>query len=90
MTKFEFLTKFLYNICTKDERVRNMRDINRIDKYMELLTQIWKEFPDLRFGQLLANMLGSIQQETQKDIFFMEDAEFFAAFMRWYKGMKGE
>lgn len=67
-----------------------MRDINRIDMYMELLTRIWKEFPDLRFGQLLANMLGFIQQEAQKDIFFIEDEEFFATFTKWYKGMKGE
>lgn len=67
-----------------------MRDINRIDMYMELLTRIWKEFPDLRFGQLLANMLGFIQQETHEDIFFTEDEEFFAAFVKWYHEMKGE
>ena len=67
-----------------------MRNPNRINMYMELLTRIWKEFPDLRFGQLLANMLGFIQQETQKDIFFIEDEEFFATFTKWYKEMKGD
>lgn len=67
-----------------------MRNPERIDMYMELTRRIWKEFPDLRFGQLLANMLGYVQQEAQKDIFFIEDEEFFAIFTKWYKEMKGE
>ena len=67
-----------------------MRNPERIDRYMNLLTQVWKEFPDLRFGQLLANMLGFVQQEAQKDIFFIEDEEFFATFTKWYKEMKGD
>ena len=65
------------------------RDPKRIDKYMELLTQVWKDFPDLRFGQLLANMLGFVQQQTKTDIFFLEDEEFFKVFEDWYRQMKG-
>lgn len=67
-----------------------MRNPGRIDMYMELLTRIWKEFPDLRFGQLLANMLGYIQQENNVDIFFLEDEQFFISFVKWYKEMKGD
>lgn len=34
-----------------------MRDPKRIDKYINALTLIWKENPDLRFSQLVLNVL---------------------------------
>ena len=38
----------------KDERL--MRDINRIEPFMNEVAGIWKEkFPDWRFGQLMSN-----------------------------------
>lgn len=31
-----------------------MRDINRIDPFLEELGELWKTHPDLRFGQLVS------------------------------------
>lgn len=48
-----------------------MRDINRIDPFLAELGNMWKEMPDLRFGQIiyiLADKLG-------RDIFFPEESE---------------
>ena len=51
-----------------------MRDINRIEPFMEELTTIWKEqCPDWRFGQFISNVLGWIQSEKEIDIFFIEE-----------------
>ena len=33
-----------------------MKDINRIEPFMEKLTEVWKEQPDLRFGELIKNI----------------------------------
>lgn len=34
-----------------------MRNINRIDSILEKLGNIWKEYPDLRLGQLICNII---------------------------------
>ena len=67
-----------------------MRNPDRIDKYMERLGNIWKDYPDFRFGQLLMNLLGDVQEEVGMDLFFVEDPEFFEAFEKCYKRMMGE
>lgn len=33
-----------------------MRDINRIDNYLDVIKKIWKQNPDLRFSQLVLNI----------------------------------
>jgi uncharacterized protein YihD (DUF1040 family) len=33
-----------------------MREIERIERILELIKKNWKDYPDLRFGQLLINM----------------------------------
>lgn len=48
-----------------------MRDIDRIDPFMARLTELWKTFPDLRFGQLVTNFLSFIG----RDPFYLEDDE---------------
>lgn len=58
-----------------------MRDINRIDKFMEELTKIWKEqCPDWRFGQLMVNVLGTLN----KDPFFPEEDEMIQHFRNFF------
>lgn len=42
------------------------RDENRIEPFLEVLRKVWKESPDLRFGQLVSNALG-------KNSFYLED-----------------
>ena len=47
-----------------------MRDINRIKPFMNELTEIWKEVPDWRFGQLIENLK---RYMNVKDLFYIED-----------------
>ena len=44
-----------------------MRDPNRIDRICALLSEVWKQYPDWRLGQLLFNLTG------RYDMFYVED-----------------
>lgn len=49
-----------------------MRDINRIDTFLEQLGNIWKtKCPDWRFGQLMVNVFAKMDN----DPFFPEEDE---------------
>ena len=50
-----------------------MRDPQRIDDFCDRLKEIWKQVPDWRFGQLMCNVLGEVQNNTKQDIFYIED-----------------
>ena len=39
-----------------------MRDINRIQIILNTLRDIWIEYPDLRFGQLIENIMVSYEK----------------------------
>lgn len=52
-----------------------MRDPKRIDKFCDLLKEIWKRVPDWRFGQLISN-LGKQLEWTPGGFFYAEDEEF--------------
>ena len=43
-----------------------MRDPNRIHEFCQELERVWSKTPDLRFGQLVVNVLGV-------DPFYIED-----------------
>ena len=47
-----------------------MRDINRIDPFLDALGKLWKIFPDLRFAQVV-NMLKN--SGGWYDMFYVED-----------------
>ena len=47
-----------------------MRDINRIEPFMNELTEIWRTVPDWRFGQLVENFKRFARVE---DLFYIED-----------------
>lgn len=79
-----------FEIIPENRKEFNMRDPNRIDGYMEKLKKIWKDSPDLRFGQLLMNLLGEVQSELKKDLFYVEDKEFFDAFEKCYERIFGK
>ena len=49
-----------------------MRDINRIESFMNELTEIWRTVTDWRFGQLIENFKTCEQID---DLFYMEDSE---------------
>lgn len=57
-----------------------MRDVNRIKPFMKILTEIWLESPDLRFGQLVSNIFSYMDSD---DIFFPEDYKWLEAFKEW-------
>lgn len=52
-----------------------MRDPKRIDKFCDLLKELWKRVPDWRFGQLISN-LGRQLEWTPGGFFYAEDEEF--------------
>ena len=60
-----------------------MRDSNRIYKYCHELTEIWGKVPDWRFGQFILNMERACRVNEGKDVFYMEDEDFFK-FMNEY------
>lgn len=45
-----------------------MRDVNRIPDFLKTVEEVWRKYPDMRFGQLVVNVLGV-------DPFYVEDAE---------------
>jgi uncharacterized protein YihD (DUF1040 family) len=57
------------------ERRNNiMRDKNRIKPFMKILTELWLENPDLRFGQFVHNIYYKLREDG--DIFNVEDNDF--------------
>lgn len=56
-----------------------MRDPKRIDKFCDLLKELWKRVPDWRFGQLISNLGRQFRSDfewTPGALFYMEDEEF--------------
>ena len=43
--------------------VKLMRDINRIDPLLAKLGALWKQYPDMRFGQLIINLLDNPERD---------------------------
>lgn len=56
-----------------------MRDPNRIDKTLEEIGKIWKEYPDLRLGQLLLNAV------RDPALYYLEDKEIIKELKNLYK-----
>lgn len=50
-----------------------MRDPNRIKPFLDRLGKVWKQLPDLRFGQLIENVFETIHQRQGLDCFYVED-----------------
>jgi hypothetical protein len=63
-----------------------MRDINRIEPFMRILTELWLKNPDLKFGQLISNIFSYIESD---DMFFSEDYKWLEAFKE-YENRSGD
>jgi len=50
-----------------------MRSIDRIDPIMKELTEYWKENQDLRFFQMIGNLLQQSYLDYDGDTFYKED-----------------
>ena len=58
-----------------------MRDIERIEPFLQEIGKLWKQVPDWRFGQLMSNVLNSLPQ----DPFHYEDKEMLEEFDKYFK-----
>lgn len=61
-----------------------MRDKNRIRPFLDRLEKVWSKVPDWRFGQLLCNVLNSMDRAP----FYAEDDEMIEYFEKWFKEEK--
>lgn len=50
-----------------------MRDPNRIEPIITEIENFWKENPDLRLGQIIANCLRAYDGRLNCDPFYIED-----------------
>lgn len=57
-----------------------MRDIKRIDKVCDRLKQLWKQYPDLRLGQIILNVI----QDPQ--LYYIEDDDLINILEKHYGG----
>lgn len=65
-----------------------MRDPNRIEYFCTELAELWSNWPDLRFGQIMYNIAKYVQFEHGKDIFYMEDEELMVVLREQLRGLK--
>ena len=56
-----------------------MRDPERIPRFLVIVEKIWKQSPDLRFYQMIANCL-----PYDKDSYYIEDPELLARLIQTY------
>lgn len=59
-----------------------MRKRERIKPFLERLEAVWNKVPDWRFGQLMCNVLNSMEQ----DPFFPEDDQMIEYFEKYFEG----
>jgi uncharacterized protein YihD (DUF1040 family) len=50
-----------------------MRDPNRIDEILTWLREEWEKNPDIRLGQLIANLSPAFVRSEAKSLFYLED-----------------
>ena len=62
-----------------------MRDINRIEPFMNELTEIWYTVPDWRFGQLIENLKKFAEVE---DLFYIEDDKMLEILKKFKEELK--
>lgn len=60
-----------------------MRNVERIDPFLQKLGSYWKKVPDWRFGQLMSNVCAWLG-----DPFFYEDDEFLNKFEEYFSESK--
>jgi hypothetical protein len=61
------------------------RDPKRIDEILNRLKRLWLCYPDLRFGQLVSNIISGKPQPQ----FYIEDDEFVTAIEDYQKQISG-
>lgn len=57
-----------------------MRDPERIDEVLQVLSDAWHTVPDLRLGQLICNL----QLAENNDLFYVEDDKFIELLEKYF------
>lgn len=65
-----------------------MRDPERIKLFCDELAELWSNWPDLRFGQIMYNISKYVQFEHGKDMFYMEEDELMEVIRHQLRGIK--
>ena len=65
-----------------------MRDSKRIKSFCIELAELWSNWPDLRFGQIMSNISKYVQFEHGKDIFYLEDDELMKILREQLRGLE--
>lgn len=65
------------------------RDINRIYPFCNRLAALWSQYPDLRFGQLMHNVVVYAKANYDKDIFYIEEDELLQLIKEYMGGNYG-
>lgn len=59
-----------------------MREPERIDRMLDLVRELWKRYPDLRFNQLMDSLTREFSQvNDDADLFYLED-DLFEKFLQ--------
>lgn len=73
------------NTCKYYRRIKYVRDINRIDPFLQKLGTIWKtQCPDWRFGQLIFNV-ERVMKTHGKDLFYQEEDQLLDYIKEFFK-----
>ena len=65
------------------------RDVNRIQPFCDRLAKAWEKLPDLRFGQLMVNLMRDYEAEHGCDIFYLEEDEMIQIIERYCERFSG-
>ncbi len=67
-----------------------MRKAERLTNFYESLEDLHKNFPDLRFGQLMLNFLHWHEINFSSDFFYVEEEEFLTRFKMFLDDLKNK
>ena len=57
--------------------------MDKIHDFCVQLEKIWWQRPELRFGQMMINMLGAYLTETRRDAFYVKDEDLLKFFQEY-------
>lgn len=63
-----------------------MRDVNRMDNFLNKFKEYWMKVPDWRFMQLICNL----QSACGSDMFYMEEDRFLQHLEVYFDAMENE
>ena len=56
-----------------------MKDLKRIKKVLKIVGKVWEQYPDLRLGQLLLNVVG-----PHSDLYYVSDDDLMRLTVHYY------